>query len=113
MTAKMKTKSPQHTPGPWTTEGIDGLSVHHSTGDKTYRFIALTDSEHDTGRTDTENRLEDEANARLIAAAPELLEAAKAALFAFGRGGANVLNGPNRKEWEMLQAAIARAEGKP
>lgn len=53
----------------------------------------------------------DGANARLIAAAPKLLEACEAAFIALGRDGANVLKGPSRAEWEQLSDAIAAAKG--
>lgn len=36
-----------------------------------------------------------------------LREALTAAMFALGRGGANVLGGPNRTEWEQARAALA------
>jgi hypothetical protein len=44
------------------------------------------------------------ANARLIAAAPELMEACKLALGAFERN--------NAIDWNILEKAIAKAEGK-
>ena len=52
---------------------------------------------------------EDEANARLLAAAPEMLEALTACMFALGRAGANVQGGPGRPEWERARAAIKKA----
>ena len=106
----MKTQNEvKHTPGPWFTDGIDGLSIHQRTGERTYRFIALTDSEHDTGRTDDAARAEDMANARLIAAAPELLEAARDA---YALLEANGWRSPQVKLHGILRAAIAKAEGR-
>lgn len=74
---KPKTEA-KHTPGPWEIRGgLDSMEVVKWTGDRSYRFIALTDSTYDRGRIGGRNTAEDEANANLIAAAPELLEAAK------------------------------------
>ncbi len=56
----------QHTPGPWTysDDGL-GFSVHHIHDDAKGRVVAKTRERFDG----------DEANARLIAAAPEMLDA--------------------------------------
>lgn len=52
---------------------------------------------------------EDEANARLIAAAPELLEAAKEAIQELGRIGHQ--DNPEFPEFQKLCAAVDKAEG--
>ena len=59
-----------HTPGPWTTERLNGSDWGHLVhiGDELDVLVQNADPD------------EELANARLIAAAPELLEAAKAIL---------------------------------
>jgi hypothetical protein len=107
----------EHTSGPWETPGTDG-------GD---RVISYTDSNRKrrtlahvyAPRTDGElNEQERDANARLIAAAPELLEALKriATLAADGV----ILRGETGKpQWSLIdelksitRAAIDKAEGR-
>jgi hypothetical protein len=52
------------------------------------------------------------ADARLISAAPDLLEALTAAFIAMGRDGANAsMAHPQRAAWESARAAIAKATG--
>lgn len=51
------------------------------------------------------------ANARLIAAAPELLAALKAAANCLGNASANMPDCPHRNAWATARAAIAKAEG--
>ena len=90
-----------HTPGPW---GYDGTEVHaeHLVICNAYR-----------SRTDDEGNWmpneEVEANARLIAAAPELLEAARLAnqeLIDLGQGSSA------SPALRALWSAIAKAEGR-
>lgn len=69
----------------------------------------------DRGLPDEQRKRETEANARLIAAAPELLAAAKQALFAIvedENGRDELLNAAENKAAQMLRTAIAKAEGK-
>lgn len=82
--------SKTYTPGPWTNDpligvtfGPDGKAIQTGGG----------------GCSE-----ETQANARLIAAAPELLDGCKAALAAFERGDA--IN------WDDLHRAIEKAEGR-
>ena len=94
----------EHTPGPWTIHpqhpawiiGSDGLPVAHNV----YEF----------------NRGNEGANARLIAAAPELLDACRAAL-AFIDANFHYADGKASPCYDMpariaLVAAIAKAEGR-
>jgi len=60
-----------HTPGPWQTEGYKELIVNGSDG------VTLAMCPGDTMRNGIENV---QANAKLIASAPELLDIAKACL---------------------------------
>ena len=62
----------QHTPGPWSLGDCNGLTVlgprtRFKSGQRALACIATCD--------DSEKSAEDEANARLIAAAPDLLNA--------------------------------------
>jgi len=59
-------------------------------------------------KTDHEERI---ANARLIAAAPELLDAAKAVLQIWDDLYYNQSDPEEREAWNTLRAAIAKAEG--
>lgn len=106
-----KTARACHTPGPWDTAYNDPFTVLRNTGDKTYRFVAMTDSRHDTGRQDDTRVGEDLANARLIAAAPDLLEAAKRMVSTcdqMSRAGVNLGRAVDLPYQEMT-AAIAKA----
>jgi hypothetical protein len=66
----MKQNKPKHTPGPWLCgikKGIDTCNDKCKVFAKNDSFFAIVDG--------TKNHTENLANARLIAAAPELLEA--------------------------------------
>ena len=79
----------QHTEGPWF---VDGNSIAHQSGD-----IATLDG--------VRPYEEEEANARLIAAAPELLEACRDAAIRLEVG-----NSTDNPTYRQLEAAIAKAE---
>ncbi len=91
-----------HTPGPW---GVEQTTVSNwigrmrADGSKVEYIVAHTD--RDSLRDDVLVR--NDANARLIAAAPELLEACKAGLKACEASG---FFGPV----ELMQRAISKAE---
>lgn len=61
----------KHTPGPWAVHPVDDTMVAHQLPDGTWQEIANTDGDYN--QPDTWPIME--ANTRLIAAAPELLEA--------------------------------------
>lgn len=91
----------KHTPGPWSREGtfLDDLEyvrqsrvIQNSTRVIAYGFGGVTFNGIDAE--------EAEANAVLIAAAPDLLEAAKAML----------ARPEGYREWTALDAAIKKAE---
>lgn len=97
----------QHTPGPWTvSDEIDriynGNVIRYDTGERN-GVVAIA---CDFNRFDRD--AEREANARLIAAAPELLEAIRAA---------NVQRDPRHRismlvnDWQRIEAAVAKATG--
>lgn len=89
---KPKTPKVQHTPGPW----VSDQHMVYADG----RAVANTD------QTGPENDIEVDANACLIAAAPDLLEAAKSILDKLPYVGNLTV-----ADWDRLKAAIAKAEG--
>lgn len=95
--------SMKHTPGPWIRKtSSTGVSVHVGPDGKP--FIAKMDNIHTYGRDVIE------ANARLIAAAPDMLEALQEAVRWDTVSGLD-------NEWpliiDQIKSAIAKAEGKP
>lgn len=88
----------KHTPGPWTRNGHFIESATRSIAKVCVDMDARSDDEQD-------------ADMAIISAAPDLLEALTACMFALGRIGANVIDGPNRMEWEAARTAIAKATG--
>lgn len=99
----MKTKT-HHTPGPWKA----GTGWVLGPANQAKPAICY--------KTSTPNSLDqDEANLRLIAAAPDLLAALKDALVACGEGGLDVLDDGSGTDWEWVkvaEAAIAKAGGR-
>jgi len=98
--------SAQHTPGPWSCAGAygrygrsiigpDGENIGHVQTDRPAR-------RNDAGHGETEPLAHGEANARLIAAAPDLLAAL--------RGIVDALGG-ECFDWGPARAAIAKATG--
>lgn len=66
----------QHTPGPWEVQekcayGYDIRSDY----DNGWKWIAVAEGEHNGPENGWPDDIQSEANARLIAAAPEMLEA--------------------------------------
>lgn len=91
----------QHTPGPWYSFQCLPPSIAWSINQSEKSVVASV-SGSALHRPDKES----EANARLIAAAPELLAACREALYWMGqesRGEENCVN--------LLRVAIAKAEG--
>lgn len=112
MKTKLDGASAKPTPGPWRYERmpfnlLDGYRDWHVFGD----LDATCEGEPDpTFVADCRHFASSEANARLIAAAPDLLEACKLAnQFLLDQGHANSdTNCPLNQLW----AAIAKATGK-
>lgn len=99
----MKTK-PQHTPGPWKYDGAGFGNIRpvKETGRNIVYF----------GRAEgSEEFKERDANARLIAAAPDLLEACKLALERLRPGNIRK-DFSGHVAYAALGAAIHKAEGK-
>lgn len=96
---------PKHTPGPWGIEQTDTanwIGPMRPDGVKIAEIVADTDRD---GLTD-EAMERNDANARLIAAAPELLEALEVLFdewMHFGR--------PSTETMEKAESAIAKAKG--
>ena len=98
----------EHTPGPWhpvritcvkgTAFGIEAEGPYRG------EIASLQDAEHIEGITGAET----EANASLIAAAPDLLAACEAALIAIHCG---VTEAQKRHRLKLLREAIAKAKG--
>lgn len=101
--------APKHTPGPWAVGGIfeeDGENRRGITSDdgtKYHRRILLAQVQVPTGLS--EHHPVVEANARLMAASPELLKACRAALYDEDKGWTL-----RPDTAELLRAAIAKAE---
>jgi hypothetical protein len=89
----------KHTPGPWEIQKADDAYCIASIGHLVIMPVA--------GKVKHDNS---EADARLIAAAPELLEALEAMLEAYDDG---VGKDWERPYWLKAHAAIAKATGQP
>lgn len=113
----------KHTPGPWeakcgyvyTTATIDHKRIHDNSWSYNDKFICdLDDGEYH----EYCNEEEQMANARLIAAAPDMLAAMEEADTAFAvinisDGLSSQARGCLRRAWAAVNKAIAQATGKP
>ena len=90
-----------HTPGPW--ESI-GARICTEGNDRERRVIARMEP------FDLNKMAERDANARLIAAAPDLLDACKAILTLLEQGQADTLT--LEHDGAYLRESIAKAEGR-
>ena len=86
-----------HTPGPWITDSKERTDTAR------YIMAAARPFPHTIARIDLVNRAEDEANATLIAAAPDMYEALRELIA--------VKPNSDAPEWVAARAAIDRAEG--
>ncbi len=98
----------KHTPGPWyALRGQRNISIRHKTGD---RLLPMVNVASVRGQFPTDCPYgSSEANARLIAAAPELLDALIALLSVAPSKapGAGLIVGAEEKHANALQAARA------
>ncbi len=92
-----------HTPGPWMREKRIVFTLAHAGWRRGVEQFSNWFSAHVQGYGGVSPE-ELEANARLIAAAPDLLVCCKAALLAFETNAA--------MDWSDLRYAIDKAEGK-
>lgn len=106
----MKTKTQTHTPGPWKIEEGKSIQAQFEGEDVQLCLVNTTRwSQPDNGKN-LRLAVQSEANARLIAAAPDLLAVCKAV--ALGLRGARIIKIPPAEDFiDMLRAAIAKAEG--
>jgi len=99
----MKNEKAKHTPGPWETRHTPACAKEGY-----YKIIARLNTQDVIGRWPAHTNPDDsdKANAALIAAAPELMNACQMAV--------NEMPGneQGQKIASMLRAAIAKAEGK-
>ena len=103
----MKTKTTSHTPGPWTYDALQKGGGYKKLKTKWIILAPQADDEVATVRCGGDIG---EANACLISAAPDLLEACKSAIYGAntkGQGGTLTAY-----DVDLLRAAIAKAEGK-
>jgi len=99
--------SAKHTPGPWLQ--VIGRAFVFAFNSKRYnRFSVHVEPGHDDDEQRT-SVAELEANARLIAAAPDMLEALEEALFT--ASPARLEHPTMFAAWEKMSAAIAKAKG--
>ena len=107
--------SARHTPGPWilTTEAteVEGVNVRFSIDSHTH--ISICGGQSQEHMKDAIYEDECRANARLIAAAPELLEALKQAEAALARcfGAHKAEEGDRHRALATCRAARAKATG--
>lgn len=100
----------KHTPGPWRAEQVrmGGPRNPYLAWSVQGKGGCVAEIRY-TGIHPKNQIGEDEANARLIAAAPELLEALKA--FVSNEGDA-MFPTPTKQQYDFARAAISRATGK-
>ena len=100
-----------HTPGPWRiTDRYGVLTDQVGIDGRTVCTVWARQQGHRPSGVDTEPWPEGEANARLIAAAPELLDALRAAVDLYGKpGGPWNVPGSVGTWIEQARAAIAAA----
>ena len=90
----------KHTPGPWKAEGWESVVVNDTNGNT---LVLMPGASYGLAAV--------KANARLIAAAPDLLAACKAVDDAWTGGENGDWRGALDRALGMARAAIAKAEG--
>ena len=98
-----------HTPGPWVVGPIDDTAVTHLGKDGIRYEVAAVDGDYN----DPDEWPIMEANARLIAAAPDLLAVVKAMVVEYCDYTIinNLGNPETQHNIKLARAAIAKAEG--
>jgi hypothetical protein len=96
------------TPGPWVADGYD-VRQSGSNGSRKVAMVCYTGPHHTSAKEYPKScRLQDEANARLIAAAPDLYHALwLARSYAYKTG----MSTAYPHEWEKMNQALAKAKG--
>lgn len=105
--------SDQHTPGPWRIEGSRGAGLIISAGVNAYRdgpnsYVGVLDPMFHVAGQDTPFR----ADAQLICAAPDMLEALRRIADAPAWGAPDKWEDTPAEVRQLARAAIAKAEGR-
>lgn len=106
----------KHTPGPWTVVKLRHCQAIEVSGDTNSRICTLWDhhsfQDQPCGSIESQDKTQAEidANARIIAAAPELLAACKS-MSAWDTETAISHPGSFTAAMQMIRAAIAKSEG--
>lgn len=104
----------KHTPGPWRVSTCNGNHVLKDNDNHKSKFHGTTIMVANCDYQQTSVGGSKQANARLIAAAPELLEAARAVLAWIEDHQDEQWRHDHEASAEMLRAALAKAEkGQP
>ena len=102
-----ETNTTRHTPGPWHADhGWVNADPQHSAG-RECCVVAQIHSGPDCAPAEHAD-----ANAHVIAAAPDLLAAAKAVAALWAKHGLGDDDNESTPVWDALQRAIARADGR-
>lgn len=101
-----------HTPGPWEVWDHTPGDGWHLVGPPEGRGAFVAELPHIEWGQPGRPFSEQEANARLISAAPELLETAKAILPYFDLMWPPEESGNRARQREAMRAAVAKAEGR-
>lgn len=104
MNAKIINSQTQHTPGPWTTDSINQTTIWSSSGDGLIADCAEFLGFANARALPVQKR---QANARLVAAAPELYEALRVIADSADRHSSHQLSDP--KAYFVHISALARA----
>lgn len=104
-----------HTPGPWEVFGASGIFPKRYPGidSKSLSIVVFGANEESDQGIQGKTLEEAQANARLIAAAPDLLEALKLVNLHFQRNhsSGNFQGDDEHETWTAVRAAIAKTEG--
>jgi hypothetical protein len=103
----MKNK-PSHTPGPWVWDEMDGR-IYITPEGRPCHYVADINSRETDPEGDYPTRSRREANAAIIAAAPDMLTALKAALVTLSD---DELYSQCKETYKTVELAIAKAEGR-
>ena len=94
----------KHTPGPWSVERRSAEDVRIVDGNPNTTIATL-------GNWLPEFRAERDANASLIAAAPDMVEALEDACRVLAQLDGAIPNSAHHEEWKACRAALKKARG--
>ena len=101
----------KHTPKPWHKDGLSVIAEYEQDGNRHHCHVADATQRNPM----REPSIEEHANARLIAAAPDLLAALKNFMAGVSTGAVYVQSEEDERlvnAFAQIRAAIAKAEGK-